>query len=93
MIKHDAIRRALGAAWVVIFLTTLVLPIGIASGASRPELSSDEGAAPVPFVAAQGEFPPALEEAPPADPVMVPAAEPASAPPAAGNAFAGRREA
>ena len=36
MLRHDAIRRALGATWVIIFLTTLLLPIGIASGAGRP---------------------------------------------------------
>src|SRR5690242_5775267 len=26
MLRHDAIRRALGATWVIIFLTTLLLP-------------------------------------------------------------------
>src|SRR3954451_9768276 len=77
MIKHDAVRRALGAAWVLMFLTTLLLPVGTAIGAARPS-GDDDGASPAPFVDAQGALAPSIasqiDEADPA------AAEP---PPAA----------
>ena len=42
MIKHDALRRALGAAWVVTFLLTLLLPVGTGVGAARPALADDD---------------------------------------------------
>src|SRR5262249_57619862 len=41
MFKRNAVRRGLGAAWVTIFLATLLLPVG-ASGASRPLMDADE---------------------------------------------------
>src|SRR4051812_29067499 len=79
MLRHDAIRRALGATWVIIFLTTLLLPIGVASGAGRPFLdANDVGGAQQPIVDAQAADPTTLESAtePPAAPVAAPPAAP-----------------
>jgi hypothetical protein len=61
MIKHDALRRALGAAWVVMFLTTLLLPVGTAIGAARPGLDDDD-ASPAPFVDAQSALAPSIAD-------------------------------
>lgn len=77
MIKHDAIRRALGAAWVLIFLTSFLLPMGIARGAPQAQADATETAEPAPYVAAQSELPPAIEvAAPEAEPPAQPASQP-----------------
>src|SRR5438128_2603082 len=54
MFKRNAVRRGLEAAWVTIFLATLLLPMG-ASGSSRPLMDADEAGTeqPAPFVDAQ----------------------------------------
>src|SRR5262249_42822390 len=54
MFKRNAVRRGLGAAWVTIFLATLLLPVA-ASGASRPLMDADEAGSeqPAPMADAQ----------------------------------------
>ena len=93
MIKHDALRRALGAAWVVMFLSTLLLPVGSGLGAARPALADDDGVSPAPFVDAQGVLAPSVANQidasepsaaePPPAPASQPEARPAEAPPSA----------
>ncbi len=78
MFKHDAIRRGLAAAWIAIFLLSLLLPVGIVSGASRPLLDTGDPGGQAPVAEAQvteaTEFPEAAEPpvAPPPAPVDQP---------------------
>lgn len=73
MFKRDALSRGLGAAWVVIFLATLLLPIGFASGASRPTMDATEFGGLSQIVDAQVADPPVLGDAaePPESPPPV----------------------
>src|SRR5437763_15710941 len=85
MLRHDAIRRALGATWVIIFLTTLLLPIGIASSAGRPYWDAYYATgAQQPIVDAQATDPTTVEAATelPEAPIEPPLAAPANPAPA-----------